>query len=587
MEDYPYTFNFYTLDDIKSMYKKLEKYNYKDRLLYDRYYKIKNLKFNKYKYLYIGRPLLLLSKESDYENYNKIVDYFQNEERMKCKVYHKKDSPIQFFKKYRKDIEKKAKEKYGKITPMSIKETIYSLNYECTSFRQINLISFIQMFKPKSVLDFSAGWGERLLSCIVSNIKYTGIDPNSNLFKAYNKLIDIFAKDKTKYNLINNTFENADLKNNLYDMIFTSPPYFDLEVYSNNQSQSVSQYKTEKNWTDLFLKKSLKKATKHLNIGGFMCININQKNKNETYIQEMLDYMHTFKNMYYYGVISYSHQNIKNPQPVWIWRKYQSVPNELYNPPIIIKKVKHDKKVFNIIADDYLIGGTKQRGLVPVLENIDKKVFIYGGPVYGYAQIALAYSAFLTHKKAVVIVEKRNKLFPLTKYAKSFGAKIEEIPQPAYLNKILNYSKKYYEENINNYFLIKFGADNDMFIKFLTENIKIAWGKKKHPKNIWIVAGSAVLLNVLYKIFTNTFFNVVQVGKTIWKDQLDIKRTKLFISKERFQNIAKNQPPYKSVSTYDAKLWTFVKQYGKTGDYIWNVGKDIIYTSPNKPYSMK
>ena len=68
---------------------------------------------------------------------------------------------------------------------------------------------------------------------------------------------------------------------------------------------------------------------------------------------------------------------------------------------------------------------------------------------------------------------------------------------------------------------------------------------------------------------------VVQVGRTIWDDLLDKKRTTLFISKERFNDIAEKQPPYPTVATYDAKLWTFFLKHGKNDDYIWNVGKDI------------
>ena len=573
--NYPYTNKFYNLDDIKKMYNNLKLYDYKKRLLYDTYYTVNNLKYNKYQYLFIGRPLLLLSEKTDYENYNKIVDYFQNKERMKCKRIGKKYSPIEFFLKEKKYIEAEALKKYGEITSFSIKEIIYELNFECSNFRQVNLITIIQMFHPKSVLDFSAGWGERLLSCIFCDVEYTGIDPNTRLFEGYNKIIELFAKDKSKYNLINSSFEDVNI-NKTYDMIFTSPPYFDIETYSNNNTQSLSRYKTEKDWTDFFLKKALKKAYEHLNIGGYMCININQKNKKENYVQEMLDYVYTFPNMYFYGVIGYSDQKITKPQPIWIWRKSEKVPNELYNPDIIITPIEYENKHFNIIRDDYLIGGTKQRGLVPLLENTNKDTFIYGGPIYGYAQIALAYSAYLTHKKSVVFVEKKYPMFPLTSYAKSFGAKIEEVSPPAYLDKVLLHSKNYYEQDIPNRFLIKFGADDKLFIEYMISNIIKAWQTNKHPDRIWLVAGSGILLHILYKVFPHTFFNVVQVGKTIWEDQLDTKRTKLYISPEKFQNIAKEQPPYPTVSTYDAKLWYFIKKDGMDNDYIWNVGKDIF-----------
>lgn len=575
--NYPYTDNFYTLEEVKEMYEKLRKYKYENRLLYDRYYRIKNLKYDKYKYLFIGRPLLILSEESDYQDFNQIVDYFQNKERVKCRRFGRDYSPYDFFIQKREYIEEMALKYFNEITPFTIRETIFKLKYECSSFRQINLVTFIQMFQPQSVLDFSAGWGERLLSCIVTDTEYTGVDPNSNLFEGYHKLIDIFATNKEKYNLINNTIEEADLGNKMFDMVFTSPPYFDIETYTNDESQSISKYKTEKEWTNNFLKPALEKCYNHLNIGGYMCININQKDKNETYIQEMLDYVYTFEDMHFYGVIGYSDQKITNPQPIWIWRKNQTVPKELYNPSFIIKETNYDNKKFKVVRDDYLIGGTKQRGLVEMMENIDKSIFIYGGPVQGYAQIALSYSAYLTHKKAVVIVEKRQNLFPLTRYAKSFGAFIKEVPQPAYLEKILEYSKKFYEQDKKERYLIKFGADEDIFTENMKKNIKEAWGDNEHPEKLWLVAGSTVLLNVLYSVFPKTFFNVVQVGRKIWEDQLDSKRTKLYISKEKFTRVAVEQPPYPTVSTYDAKLWTFVKRYGEDGDFIWNVGKDIKY----------
>jgi hypothetical protein len=67
----------------------------------------------------------------------------------------------------------------------------------------------------------------------------------------------------------------------------------------------------------------------------------------------------------------------------------------------------------------------------------------------------------------------------------------------------------------------------------------------------------------------------VQVGKKIWPDQLEENRTTLYISEERFTEKALIQPDYPTVSTYDAKLFTFFLKYGLDGDYIWNVGKDL------------
>ena len=52
---------------------------------------------------------------------------------------------------------------------------------------------------------------------------------------------------------------------------------------------------------------------------------------------------------------------------------------------------------------------------------------------------------------------------------------------------------------------------------------------------------------------------------------IDRKRSDFYIAPEKFYEKAKLPPPYPSVPEYDAKVWQFVKNHGKPGDYIWNV----------------
>lgn len=80
----------------------------------------------------------------------------------------------------------------------------------------------------------------------------------------------------------------------------------------------------------------------------------------------------------------------------------------------------------HVIRDDYLVGGTKQRALAPMLLNNSSREFVYAGPVYGFAQIALAYCATMLGKKGTVVLSEQpsGKLHPLTRYAKFHGASI-------------------------------------------------------------------------------------------------------------------------------------------------------------------
>jgi hypothetical protein len=61
------------------------------------------------------------------------------------------------------------------------------------------------------------------------------------------------------------------------DLVFTSPPYFDLEHYSKSKDQSYKQYKSYPEWVDGFLRMVIRQAHKSLKIGGHMVLNVADK----------------------------------------------------------------------------------------------------------------------------------------------------------------------------------------------------------------------------------------------------------------------------------------------------------------------
>jgi len=319
-DDFPYKRIYTTDDQIHEMFNKLQKFNYKDRILIKSYV-LKNINFPSNKLLFMNEPVLLINKESDYNNWNTISDMFQEKCRMKCKLYGQNLSAFEYWFNNKDKIKQYSLKNYGKDTPFYLRESIYHLTGECTSHRPNIIMSMIQMFNSKTVLDFSAGWGDRLIGCMAANIDfYCGVDPNSCLYDNYIKMIKFFNKSTDKFFMIESTIEDAILPDKKFDLIFTSPPYFDLEIYTKNNKQS-SRYTTEYLWFNNFLKEAINKVWKYLKNGGIMCININQKNRKEHYIEWMLEYVKTFKDSYYMGVISYANEKIANPQPIWIWKK--------------------------------------------------------------------------------------------------------------------------------------------------------------------------------------------------------------------------------------------------------------------------
>lgn len=156
--------------------------------------------------------------------------------------------------------------------------------YVASQFKPVIAKAFYDWRLSQNVLDFSAGWGDRLAGfyCGNTTTHYVGIDPNINNHPGYLKQIDFYKKHRTffeeqkKVDLIAQPAEDVDYSNwtNYFDTIFTSPPYFNTEKYSNDDTQSWVRYKGIDNWNKNFLHKTLEKIIPTLKKGGVLAINI-------------------------------------------------------------------------------------------------------------------------------------------------------------------------------------------------------------------------------------------------------------------------------------------------------------------------
>ena len=187
-----------------------------------------------------------------------------------------------------------------------------------TLIRAFNVSSYIaSQFKPslakalynsfgaKKILDPSSGWGDRLVGFLASDAEsYIGIDPNSKLHQPYHQIVDFCGVSKdTRF--ICSPSEEADLSDVKVDFIFTSPPYFDTEKYSGEDTQSTVRYPKLKDWLEKYLYPSLENCWGALEEGGRMAINISDKVRDNIVIcQPMLDYMESL-GATYEGVIGY------------------------------------------------------------------------------------------------------------------------------------------------------------------------------------------------------------------------------------------------------------------------------------------
>lgn len=224
-------------------------------------------------------------------------------------------------------------------------------------------------------------------------------------------------------------------------------------------------------------------------------------------------------------------------------------------PPRI---AQHDG--FSVVRDDLLPGGTKRRAL-PVLLRPGHE-FVYAGPVYGYAQLALAYACADMGAKATVFIAKRNALTPLTTEAIAAGAKVVQVPN-GYLSNVQAKARAY--AATTGATLLPFGLMADAFIEALSS---IARALPVTPAEVWCVAGSGTLLAALQRAWPEAAMNAVIVGHT----PTHPGRAKLYRAEEPFERPARTHPPFPSAAHYDAKAWRFLRQHASPGALFWNVG---------------
>ena len=139
-----------------------------------------------------------------------------------------------------------------------------------TIYRPLLTKRIVEQFKGKNVLDVCVGWGGRMLgSACINNVKYTGIEPLTKTFQGLNCIKKELKLDNVI--LYNDTAENVlpKLKKE-YDIALTSPPYYNLELYSDESTQS-HHYGSYDNWIDKFLRPVLHGTLDKLVDSGYSC----------------------------------------------------------------------------------------------------------------------------------------------------------------------------------------------------------------------------------------------------------------------------------------------------------------------------
>jgi hypothetical protein len=136
----------------------------------------------------------------------------------------------------------------------------------------------------KKVVDFCAGYGGRLLGALAADRFYLGIEPNSSQIRGFERMQRAmrgagFRLPTTKF--VHGAAEQclAELPARFADLVYSSPPFFNWEKYSNGALQSFKRYPTYDQWQSRFLYPVIKNSFRILRKGGFMAINVTNGNR--------------------------------------------------------------------------------------------------------------------------------------------------------------------------------------------------------------------------------------------------------------------------------------------------------------------
>jgi len=175
---------------------------------------------------------------------------------------------------------------YHRITASDMRSLLrrYSGTQAVSNFRPTAAAMLYDKFVEKEspllgtnsgvVWDMSCGYGGRLLGSIAANVNYIGTDPCTETFEGLKEIRTDWGNKKRTIELHKLGSEIFRPDKNSVDFCFTSPPYFDWEKYSNEDTQSYKKYETTETWIEEFLRKTIENCHYGLKPGSILAMNV-------------------------------------------------------------------------------------------------------------------------------------------------------------------------------------------------------------------------------------------------------------------------------------------------------------------------
>lgn len=138
-----------------------------------------------------------------------------------------------------------------------------------------------QNFCPSGgvVWDPCSGFGGRLLGAHVAGVRYIGTDVDPATVDGNRRLAKAIGSNAIIRECRAEIFEPPTV-----DLVFTSPPYFNREQYSDNNDQSYRRYGSLDQWVSGFIRPVIERAFQALRSNGHLVLNVANLNERGTVI---------------------------------------------------------------------------------------------------------------------------------------------------------------------------------------------------------------------------------------------------------------------------------------------------------------
>jgi hypothetical protein len=589
---------------------------------------IENIKLNSI------NGILIRKYPLDYIKIDGLSNYFTEDVRIDAqfKTY---ESPRKRFKEIWNNMSHIEKTKFKNMKPYNLREEVYKSGREANTFN-LALGYWIYTYfgsQGSSIYDPSSGWGDRAIAAITSGASsYYGFDPNPRLHPAYNRLIKTLKtilKNKIngknvnipKNGIINSIPNiifcqfNPDIIIDKVDIILTSPPFYDLEVYVGNNEegtelQSIKNKNTYKQWMNEFLVPYYKNAWDNLRDGGWFVAYVENAKSNTDFIPLRTDTKQILKNFGGIPGPAFGLQVIADNEKFkginksrWALSWLKPVKPDPYSPPLIFTEIllKNGNKIL-AVRDDFLPIGTKGRAFPDIPKGIKK--IIYTGSAIGYGPLLAAATAINKGLDCLLILDRHppglNKKLtiqqvmnlPTVILAKSFKANIKIVDGWDKLNKL---AKAETDKSDANYWCPLGFLDKD-YISKLSTSLKKAWNPDENLKlqnnssmhknnNIYVIGGSGVIGASIAIAYSSMNIKIIPLNDKV-KNKLKSEKYNEIIEHFNINNLEIVEPikidnnnyskynyPIPLTPGYDSKAWDYIVKYGKNGDILWNVAR--------------